>query len=161
MELFSGSGLAAVQFYAALLLIAFLAVRLVSFLWTSLSQKFRESAIVVNLHCNGVHAPCSYWTEKGGRPYQEDRFCMRGDTTRVKCSIYAVFDGHGGSMASQYCKENVMARIMNQPLLDENPVKAMETAILEVDREFSDKARKQNLTDGSTVLVALIHNAKI
>ena len=42
---------------------------------------------------NGVHYAVSYWTEKGGRPYQEDRFNAIKGTGSEDSSLYAVFDG--------------------------------------------------------------------
>ena len=42
---------------------------------------------------NGVYYPVSYWTEKGGRPYQEDRYhCLKGKGTEDS-SLYGVYDG--------------------------------------------------------------------
>ena len=42
---------------------------------------------------NGVYYAVSYWTEKGGIPYQEDRFNAIKGTGSEDSSLYAVFDG--------------------------------------------------------------------
>jgi hypothetical protein len=42
---------------------------------------------------NGVHYAVSYWTEKGGRPYQEDRHQELKGKGSDDSSIYGVFDG--------------------------------------------------------------------
>lgn len=42
---------------------------------------------------NDVHYPVSYWTEKGGRPYQEDRHQELKGKGSDDSSIYGVFDG--------------------------------------------------------------------
>ena len=42
---------------------------------------------------NGVYYPVSYWTEKGGRPYQEDRYNAMKGIGSEDSSLYAVFDG--------------------------------------------------------------------
>jgi hypothetical protein len=44
---------------------------------------------------NGVHYPVSYWTEKGGRPYQEDRHQELKGKGSEDSSLYGVFDGKG------------------------------------------------------------------
>ena len=48
---------------------------------------------MVNPFINDVYYAVSYWTEKGGRPYQEDRHCeMRGEG-KDDSSLYGVYDG--------------------------------------------------------------------
>lgn len=42
---------------------------------------------------NGVYYAVSYWTEKGGRPYQEDRYHAIKGTGSEDSSLYGVFDG--------------------------------------------------------------------
>lgn len=44
---------------------------------------------------NGVKYAVSYWTERGGRPYQEDRHQVIKGTGAEDSSLYGVFDGHG------------------------------------------------------------------
>ena len=53
---------------------------------------------------------------QGRRPYQEDRFDLRGDGDTL--SLFGVFDGHGGHKASEYCKNNLLAMILNHEDLD-------------------------------------------
>ena len=42
---------------------------------------------------NGVHYGVSYWSEKGGRPYQEDRYQQIKGIGEDDSSLYGVFDG--------------------------------------------------------------------
>jgi hypothetical protein len=42
---------------------------------------------------NGVFYAVSYWTEKGGRPYQEDRHQELKGIGSQDSSLYGVFDG--------------------------------------------------------------------
>lgn len=64
---------------------------------------------------NGVYYPVSYWTVKGGRPYQEDRHHEMKGKGAIDSSLYAVFDGHGGARAAQYCKDHLLKAIICDP----------------------------------------------
>jgi hypothetical protein len=65
---------------------------------------------------NGVYYPISYWTEKGGRPYQEDRVSCLPGKCEIDSSLYGVYDGHGGAKAAQFCKEKLLKYVLE----DEN-----------------------------------------
>jgi serine/threonine protein phosphatase PrpC len=85
---------------------------------------FNSSKLTVNPYLNGVTYPVSYWTEVGGRPYQEDRFhAMKAERTEL--SLYGVFDGHGGYKAAQYCKEYLLQSIAADPEVHESPSKVI------------------------------------
>ena len=79
-------------------------------------------------HVNGVFYPVSYWTEKGGRPYQEDRVsCLQGRIEKDS-SLYAVFDGHGGSKAAQFCKEHLLQYVATDINFEKNVCEALSNA---------------------------------
>lgn len=50
--------------------------------------------MVVNPFINDVFYAVSYWTEKGGRPYQEDRHCEMRGKEKEDSSLYGVYDGN-------------------------------------------------------------------
>lgn len=113
-----------VALYTLLLLILWLLVRLVASSMNSLLTYFREGSLTVDSFLNDVEFPCSYWTEKCKRPYQEDRFhMMKGQ--KNNSSLYGVFDGHGGSHASQHCKEYMLQSIANDAEFDKDPTQSL------------------------------------
>lgn len=129
--------------YTIALLVLWLAVRLIASSMNSLLDFFREPPLKVNPFINGVEYPVSYWTEKGRRPYQEDRYhCMKSVSSSLSNSsggsskpgrtlcMYGVFDGHGGSKAAQQCKENLLNYIASDPTWETNPEQAISSAFI-------------------------------
>ena len=82
----------------------------------------------VEPHINNVAYQVSYWTEKGGRPYQEDRHHEMKGVGAEDSSLYGVFDGHGGSRAAQYCKDYILQCIVKDPEFAKNPAIALKRA---------------------------------
>lgn len=86
---------------------------------------FSDKNLQVDPYMNGVTYPVSYWTEVGGRPYQEDRFYVMKSPNTPDTSLYGVFDGHGGYKAAQYCKEYLLQCIAADPELEASPSRAI------------------------------------
>ena len=82
-----------------------------------------ESAIVDI--SNGCYYPVSYWTEKGGRPYQEDRVACLPGKCEIDSSLYAVYDGHGGAKAAQFCKEKLLKYVLEDEDFQKDSNKAL------------------------------------
>ena len=124
-----------ILFYTILLLSVWIFVR---FIATSCINSafnfFREPVLKVVPYLNGVIYPVSYWTEKGKRPYQEDRYHIMKATTKsgTILSLYGVFDGHGGYRASQYCKEVLLSSISSNPDWDKSPSAAISSAFFKL-----------------------------
>eukprot|EP01039_Chlorochromonas_danica_P002129 gene2129-2323_t len=150
-----------VLLYTVLLLALWMLVRVIAesltTIWKFFGDKAEEDIIKVNPFLNGVKYAVSYWTERGGRPYQEDRFhTLKGQMGPIEASLYGVFDGHGGDKAAEYCKQNLLQAIINDPYFESNTSRAATNAFFRVDADFSSKAKPQGLTDGSTAVVAII-----
>jgi protein phosphatase PTC2/3 len=45
--------------------------------------------------------------------------------TWPKCSFFAIYDGHGGSLCADYLKDHLHQIIITQPCFPENPRKAL------------------------------------
>lgn len=86
---------------------------------------FDESLSKLDPHLHGVKYPVSYWSEKGARPYQEDRFHVLRGVFCTQPSMYGVFDGHGGHLAAQHCKDNLLQSIASDPDWELSPVKSI------------------------------------
>ena len=95
----------------------------------------------------------------GRRDEMEDEHII--DTINIpklnfNCEVLAVFDGHGGSACSKYCKENYVSTLKNEisksgcPYLSEKFLK-------DFNKFFDIKLRKAiNDNSGTTVTVALV-----
>jgi hypothetical protein len=107
------------------LFIIWMVVRFLATYVTGALHYFTDQPQKVDPFVNGVKYPVSYWTEKGGRPYQEDRHQEMKGSGASDSSLYAVFDGHGGSKAAQYCKDYLLKCIAGDAEFEANPAKAM------------------------------------
>lgn len=97
--------------------------------------------------------------------YNEDRVAIllnvrkpksRSNETWPQCSYFAVYDGHGGSFASEFLRDHLHKFIMQEPSFPSNPPKALtqgfaraEGAILELQGRSGDKS-------GSCAVVLLV-----
>ena len=115
----------------------------------------------IDPHVNGVCYAVSYWSEKGGRPYQEDRHVEMKGVGAKDSSLYGVFDGHGGARAAQYCKEKLLSTVLRDADFNANPNVALRRAFFRTDAEFSATARVRMWTDGTTAVVAAVHNRRV
>jgi hypothetical protein len=109
--------------YTAILLGIWLVLRFFATSLSSFVNYFSDQSLKVDPFLNGVLYPVSYWTEKGGRPYQEDRFYVM--KAPKESSLYGVFDGHGGPQAAQYCKEYLLQCIASDPDWENSPASAI------------------------------------
>lgn len=163
--------------YTLLLLALWLLFRFFASSLSNIISFFGARQLKVDPFLNGVTYPVSYWTERGGRPYQEDRFYMM-KAAGIDASLYGVFDGHGGHLAAQYCKEYLLQCIASDPEWESSPPRAISRSFkkyrsnssfifslvinfIRVDSEFSGKAKAQTLNDGTTAIVAAFHAGKI
>ena len=81
--------------YVVFLLVLWTVVRFIATTMTNFLKNFGEQPIKVEPFINGVKYAVSYWTERGGRPYQEDRHQVIKGVGAEDSSLYGVFDGHG------------------------------------------------------------------
>ncbi len=111
--------------YVVLIVAIWIFIRYFSTSLISFYKSFTDQPVVVNPFINGVKYPVSYWTEKGGRPYQEDRHNQMKGLGPSDSSLYGVFDGHGGYKAAQYCKEVLLQTIIKDSEFETNPAQAI------------------------------------
>jgi len=109
-----------------------------------------------SVNCHG-----SFFSSSGKRPYQEDRYVVSD-----RNAYYAVYDGHGGSEASEYCKvhlENYVIGFLSSTSTDseDSVKKAFRDAFVATDKRF--RRELQQMSDkevGTTVCVAHITDAR-
>lgn len=117
---------------------------------------------VIDLHINNVFYPVSYHSERGGRPYQEDRHhALAGKSGTGDASLFAIYDGHGGSKAAQYCRDHLLNYVRELECFESNSYQALEFAFERVNAEFTALARRNDLNDGTTAVVAVVNNRKL
>lgn len=119
-----------VALYSILLLGLWLLMRVLAMSMTVILKYFGESPLKVDPYLNGVKYPVSYWTERGGRPYQEDRYNIIKAKNFPEASIFGVFDGHGGYRAAQFCKENLLQSIAQDIEKEADPSKALSRSFM-------------------------------
>ncbi len=116
-----------IALYIVLLIALWIFAKLLMYVVSVLYKFFRNPTSEDNVdpYINGVKYPVSYWSEKGARPYQEDRYnAMRG-TGCTQASLYGVFDGHGGHRAAEHCKDYLLQCIATDPDWDGNPAQSI------------------------------------
>jgi serine/threonine protein phosphatase PrpC len=172
-SLFSGSSKYEIltSYIIVLLLLLVFARFLAILVFKLIKNDYKNSTQEVNLFVNDVHYAVSYWTEKGGRPYQEDRHSeLKGCTDDKECiigkriedsSLYGVFDGHGGFNASEFCRENLLYYTLQDPDFKTNPNIALRNAFFRINEEFTSMAKLKRLNDGTTAVVAAIHGRRV
>lgn len=117
------------------------------------------------LRPNGCAVDVSYWSHRGKRAYMEDRFVIEhaGSTSMDKensmpISLLAVFDGHGGSAASQFCSDWISSYIRKKnDYYPDNISLAVESAFIKIDSDFVSSG----LLDGTTACAVTIAGKRI
>jgi len=117
-----------VAFYTSLLLALWLLLRVFAAHITKFINKFRDQTLKVDPYLNGIKYPISYWTERGGRPYQEDRFNAMHSNNNSEVSLYGIFDGHGGYKAAQFCNDYLLQTIGADAEWETSPTQSISRA---------------------------------
>ena len=151
--------------FAAVVLLWSMGRFIFTLIWNSIYDSHHLSSInetiVVDPHHNGVVYPVSYWSEMGKRNYQEDAHQeQKGKGFKDSC-LYGVFDGHGGYRASQFCKDFLLQYVLEDENFVQDPSLALKRSFYRTDAEFSAMAKIRYLSDGTTSLVACIHNRRL
>lgn len=82
---------------------------------------------------------------------------LAGEEEEQSCfDLVAVFDGHGGALAAEFCSIRIPALLKTQELLRVDTKAALEQAIARCEEEFLDMARRQDLLDGTTACIVVI-----
>ncbi len=110
---------------------------------------------------------------QGRRPYMEDRRTIIDDlfplmdpnvkqnTLAEKCSIFAVFDGHGGQLASTFASAQLHDHLIKSSYFPNDPVKALEEACEFTDRAFAEKHQGATSQDGTTACIVLLMGQRL
>ena len=97
----------------------------------------------------------------GDREYMEDAACVYPGLKGLgKPTIFGVFDGHGGTIAAEYCKDKIGEAIANHPKLSSDPRKAVKEAFLLLHKLYAEAAmavENGEMSDGTTATVLYVY----
>lgn len=93
----------------------------------------------------------------GRRPTMEDEIRIMGQVRGEDEDFVAIFDGHGGREVAQYAATNLHGIVAKKLKELTNVEASLKSAFL----ELNDGVKGQNLTGGTTALVALLSKTKV
>ena len=104
----------------------------------------------------------SVYTDKGrSRPFNEDRVCIMlnvENSMKDKFNYFGIFDGHAGSTCSEYLKDTLHKKILNDKLFFVDIKKNFERVFKKVDEKFLAEAFKREDKSGSCAIVGLFYD---
>jgi len=112
---------------------------------------------------------------------QEDRYLVYEEPSNKSImaanpsmmrGVFAVFDGHGGARAAEYCKDNLLKYLNDfaAPMTPRNPRQQTTPktqhdlickAFKDLDSAFCEYAKQNNIQDGTTCVLAVIKSNEI
>lgn len=100
---------------------------------------------------------CGFSSFIGKRATMEDCFDVKickidGQTV----CLFGIFDGHGGSRASEYLKENLFNNLMKHPEFMTNTKVAINETYRQTDSDFLESEKDNARDDGSTASTAVL-----
>jgi protein phosphatase 1L len=103
---------------------------------------------------------------QGRRKHMEDAFTAKPSMLQGPAappiSFFAVYDGHGGALASAFLAEDLHKRIASDSaMLTESPGKALEQAFRTSENELLRRSTLEGWYDGSTACAALLADGKM
>lgn len=100
---------------------------------------------------------CGYSSFRGKRASMEDFYDVK--TCKINgqtVCLFGIFDGHGGSRAAEYLKENLFKNLMNHPEFLTNTRSAISETYQKTDSDFLESGKDTFRDDGSTASTAVL-----
>lgn len=108
--------------------------------------------------------PYAVCSAKGWRKFNEDRFnAFMNLRKSPPHSFFAIYDGHGGSKAAEYCANHLYRLITEDVAWPDQPLEAMRAGVVKCDRAYQDGIKewdREKLT-GTTALMALVMGSQL
>lgn len=100
---------------------------------------------------------CGYSSFRGKRASMEDCFDVKMSTIDGKTvCLFGIFDGHGGSRASEFLREHLFDNIVKHPKFMTDPKLAISETYQRTDMDFLDSESNTYRDDGSTASAAVL-----
>ncbi|KAL5211813.1 hypothetical protein ABZP36_022660 [Zizania latifolia] len=100
---------------------------------------------------------CGYSSFRGKRATMEDFYDVKlTEIDGQAVSLFGVFDGHGGSRAAEYLKENLFENLMKHPEFLTDTKLAISETYQKTDADFLESESNAFRDDGSTASTAVL-----
>jgi len=107
--------------------------------------------------------------DQGPRPKMEDKYVTALFANELiglssdRVSIVSVYDGHGGTLASEYIAKHLHINLMRDEDFIEDPAGAMRESFLSTNESFFQYCEREGLGDnvGSTAVLTMIRDSKL
>jgi len=109
-----------------------------------------------NKNRSGIGLRCALSEQQGPRETMEDAHYVDLDV-----GLFCVFDGHGGRKAADFAAARFPELLANHPQYPSDLTKALHDSVVTTEDEFMDLAKKDELNDGTTLVVGLVANNKV
>jgi serine/threonine protein phosphatase PrpC len=129
------------------------------------------------IHVGELHIVLRYGEHsiKGKRRTQEDAHTATTDVEKrsaeeenrdpdpnVNPAFFAIYDGHGGSRCSDFAAQNLHRYFIQERKAEKVEVQeGLRRAIARVEKEWSDRAEKEDLVDGTTACIVIIDEDRL
>lgn len=100
---------------------------------------------------------CGYSSFRGKRASMEDFYDVK--TSKIDgqtVCMFGIFDGHGGSRAAEFLKENLFKNLMKHPEFMKNTKLAISETYQQTDMDFLESEKDTFRDDGSTASTAVL-----
>ena len=116
-----------------------------------------------------LHLRSGHYSMQGLRAEMEDKVVLLphpsfnaagAATDRLPRSYFAVFDGHGGDVSAEYCRQHVHLNFLADSAFSLDPALALQRALMRTDVDFCGACRRINLlsSSGTTALCAYLQD---
>ncbi|CAI0449887.1 unnamed protein product [Linum tenue] len=100
---------------------------------------------------------CGYSSFRGKRATMEDCYDIKISKIDEKpVCMFGIFDGHGGSRASEYLKQQLFENLMKHPKFMSDTKSAISETYQQTDADFLDSEKETYRDDGSTASTAVL-----
>eukprot|EP00262_Sarcandra_glabra_P001667 TRINITY_DN1178_c0_g1_i2.p1 TRINITY_DN1178_c0_g1~~TRINITY_DN1178_c0_g1_i2.p1 ORF type:complete len:350 (-),score=71.30 TRINITY_DN1178_c0_g1_i2:50-1099(-) len=100
---------------------------------------------------------CGYSSFRGKRASMEDFYDVKMSKIDGKTvCLFGIFDGHGGSRAAEFLKENLFENLMKHPKFMSDTKLAISETYRRTDSDFLEAERNTYRDDGSTASTAVL-----
>jgi serine/threonine protein phosphatase PrpC len=115
-----------------------------------------SSSVPKKKSSSGIGLRFAISEQQGPRETMEDAHYADSDT-----GLFCVFDGHGGRKAADFAASRFPELLSNHPEYPADLAKALRDAVVSTEDEFMELARKDELNDGTTLVVGLVAGNKL
>nr|XP_043617661.1 probable protein phosphatase 2C 76 [Erigeron canadensis] len=124
---------------------------------TSLEKKDGGSCASGGWKSEDGKLSCGFSSFRGKRATMEDFFDIK--TCKIDgqtVCLFGIFDGHGGSRAAEYLKQNLFNKLMDHPEFMTDTKKAISETYRQTDSDFLESEKDNSGDDGSTASTAVL-----